>query len=543
MNQKLSRHAWWLAWAVLLAVAVWLRLWQIGQQILIDDEWHAVHKLMFSGYRDIFLSFGHADHSIPLTLLFKTLADTIGLTEGRLRALPVAAGLATVLALPWIMRPWLKPSERWLFAGLIAISPLLIHFSRYVRPYALTIPLSFIAVVALWRWWHEGGRGWASLFVVATVLCAWLHPLTLLFTGSALLWFGLMALNNWRHGRGTAALTRIVPLGLLTAALSAVLVLPPLLADPHAMSSKSGIDSIQLITFLRSWELILGTVRWPVLLVLTVFAALGAKALMWRDRAFAGYWLFMVVISVLAIAMLDAAWIHHALVLVRYTATALPLWLALVALGAVAATNGLVRRWPALAIPVIGPGAGLLLLAAVYLGGPLPQTYLGTNPFSNHLRYQFDYDFERNPFSMRMAEASLPPVYLRMAAEPGDWVIIETPWHFESHFSPLSEYQRIHQMPVRIGMISGLCTPWTHGELHPEQGAGIRLRRFVFVNDLLAWRPPENRFVVFHLGSPFIDARALPEIGPCIEAFRERFGEPWHADEQQVVFQLPGRGA
>jgi len=76
-----KRWLWLLAWLALFAVAAWLRLWQIGHQVLIDDEWHAVHKLMHSGYREIFLSFGHADHTIPLTLFFRLLADTVGLSD------------------------------------------------------------------------------------------------------------------------------------------------------------------------------------------------------------------------------------------------------------------------------------------------------------------------------------------------------------------------------------------------------------------------------------------------------------------------------
>jgi len=134
----------------------------------------------------------------------------------------------------------------------------------------------------------------------------------------------------------------------------------------------------------------------------------------------------------------------------------------------------------------------------------------------------------------------LPAVYRRMMTEPGDWVLIETPWHFESHFSPLSEYQRFHQMPVRIGMISGLCSDWTHGELRPQSDQTIRFDRFVFLHSLLHWRPPENRFVVFHRGSPFGYVRELPDIEPCIDRYRERFGAPWHEDDNQVIFRLPG---
>jgi len=544
---SIARWGWVLAWAGVIGLGLWLRFWQIDLQILIDDEWHAVHRLMQASYRDIFLSFGHADYTIPLTLWFKVLAETIGLSEWRMRALPLLFGSATIVLLPWIMRPWLNREARWLFAALIAVSPLLIHFTRYVRPYALTVPLGFMAMVALWRWWHDGGRGWLALFIVASVACAWLHPLTLLFTGSALLWFlGQSLLLISRRG-DWRAFFRIVPVGIAVSVLAGLLVLPPLLADPSAMQSKSGIHQIQWATFLRAWELIVGSGHLVVAIGALGLTVLGAWRLARRDLAFAGYWAFMSTVAVIVIVALDPAWIHHALVLVRYSAVFQPVILICVSLGTLVLVERLVERLPNRrpGHPRSGLHAGvaLLLPISLLLAGPIPEVYRGLNQFTSHMRYHFDYKFERSIYTQVMAEAVLPEVYRDMAAEPGDWTLIETPWHFESHFSPLSEYQRYHQMPIRIGMMSGLCVDWTFGELEPDDDQTIRFDRFVFLDSLLYWRSEENRFVVFHRGTPFGQVRELPDIEPCIDRFREQFGAPWFEDESQVVFQLEGRSS
>src|SRR6185312_6307825 len=76
-----------LAIAVTLAtlLAFGLRAWDVTGQVVLDDEWHAIHKLTDASYRNIVRTFRLADHSIPLTLLSKAMADTIGLAEGRLR--------------------------------------------------------------------------------------------------------------------------------------------------------------------------------------------------------------------------------------------------------------------------------------------------------------------------------------------------------------------------------------------------------------------------------------------------------------------------
>ena len=55
---------------VAVVLATWLRVHHLGHQVPVDDEWHAIHKLMTSSYGEIARSFGMADHSIPLTLLY-----------------------------------------------------------------------------------------------------------------------------------------------------------------------------------------------------------------------------------------------------------------------------------------------------------------------------------------------------------------------------------------------------------------------------------------------------------------------------------------
>ena len=65
--------------AVLVGAA--LRAYQLPGQILVDDEWHALHKAIHSSYAEILTSFGAADHAIPITLYYKLATDTVGLSE------------------------------------------------------------------------------------------------------------------------------------------------------------------------------------------------------------------------------------------------------------------------------------------------------------------------------------------------------------------------------------------------------------------------------------------------------------------------------
>ena len=533
----------WLPWLAIFAAAAALRLWQLPGQILIDDEWHALHRLMWADYREIFLSFGHADYSIPLTLLFRWMADTVGLHEWQMRLLPLAAGLASVVVIPAVLRPWLDSRERAVSGALLAVSPLLVHFSRYVRPYAMVVLLGFVAVVLLWQWWHHGGRWRAAGFMACAVLSVWLHALSALFIGAALTWLGVAGLYLAWRDRRAGALMRVLALGGATTGLCCLLLLPPILADPWSITAKSGVDRISLLTLVRSWELIAGTAGNAMGVVVLLAAAAGAGLLWRRDRAFAGYWGWCLAVAFAGVALLQPAWIQNGLVLARYTAIVQPLLLALAAVGVVAFFDTLARRLLPRSRRASGATlACALFVVALFIAGPLPRLYGAFNQFTNSVRYQVDYDFERSVFHPVMSRLETPAVYRRMADEPGRWRIVEAGWHFETHFSPLSEYQRDHQMPVVIGMISGLCTDWTWGELRPDGEQRITLNHFVFLEDLLEQPAPGHRFVVFRRRSPMDDARALPDIEPCIEAFRRQFGPPWHAGDDLVVFRLPGRG-
>ncbi|HZW74148.1 MAG TPA: hypothetical protein VFF43_11410, partial [Caldimonas sp.] len=226
------------AWLVLLGVAIvagaWLRWYQLGIQVLLDDEWHALHKLLVSNAADIATSFGYADHSIPLTLYYRFLWLHGGLSEWTIHFPMLVCGIALLALAPLALRRETSLAVRAAWVALLAISPLLVYHSRTARPYALTALLVPLAIVAFRRWWQadRAATRWAAAYVAATVLSGWLHATTLAFT---LLPFAYHAVRSLVLARGGdrsgigRAWRRLAALAVCTALALALVLAPPLL--------------------------------------------------------------------------------------------------------------------------------------------------------------------------------------------------------------------------------------------------------------------------------------------------------------------------
>ena len=267
------------AWTLMLALSIiagaWLRWDQLGVQVLLDDEWHAVHKVLNSDAADIATTFGFADHSIPLTLYYRLLALHGGLTEWVMRLPMLLSGIGLLLVVPPLLRRETTLPVRAAWVALLAISPLLVYHSKTARPYALTSLLTFIAIVAFRRWWLREGatKGWGAAYIAATLLAGWLHPITLPFTLLPFLYYGLREVLAWRRTvAGTndrTGLRRQILFGIGTAIPLAAVLLPPLLNDWVRFWGKAGTHSVTPESVYRTLLMLFGIAQ-PALLVLLV---------------------------------------------------------------------------------------------------------------------------------------------------------------------------------------------------------------------------------------------------------------------------------
>jgi hypothetical protein len=530
-----NRSAYWLAFSAILTIGIYLRFQQITIQWLMDDEWHAVHKLITSdGFSSIFLSFGQADHSIPLTLLYKFLAQTIGLSEMRMRLPMLLGGTAfVVLAKLWI-RPRMGEATSLVFGALLAISPLLVNYSRTARPYMLTLLLVSIALWALARWERSGWYRDAAIYLFCTWAASWLHPIMAPF--SLALLFPLYV--RWLHHKETDIVGwwKIALITALAMAGIAALIIPPLLNDPAALTQKTGSDLPNLDTLLGVWHIWLGTGSSVIVWIGLTLASLGVSRV-WssfpRELAMWSSGLFALIFSIL---VLQPAWVHNPLTFGRYLLPTLPLLLLMISAGIVT----LCRKFSsALVRSLVATGLSTLFL----IGTPNADLLRRPNNFTLHSYYQFDYRKRHNP--VRQSFALHPTVSLfwhRLAALPPESVTIAVAGSpsFESYFLLDPLYQPVHRQRLVKLQIGGACAPAQPGEAFPWQGVFLRNAVSLAAPQDIARRGIDLIVLEFwpsDLGIQGLPPEYLTTLDQCKTLLNARYGAPIYEDANLIAFR------
>lgn len=521
------------SWHLLLAVSVgaYLRLHAIGRQVLVDDEWHALHEVLHHSYRYFLLDDGwtpSGDHySVPYALFDKLLAGTVGLTELGMRMPSLVAGIALTLLLPLLVRRHVSAQATAAWAYLLAISPLLVFFSRLARPYSPSLLLSFVAVTAFYAWLSDRSRAKLAVAVASAGLAALLHASVapLLFAPV------LYALLRARLG-ATRERSRPLAVAAAVSALAFLLIVLPYLASPVSLQRVLFHDPPSWHTVVLASELWLGTRYGIVVLVLLALAVIGLAP--WDTRArsrFVDYLVFVAGVQVAAMVLLSPRGFKFGIVFARFCLFAQPVLLLLVALGIERLARRLVPRGE-----VHGATVAAGLCALLYAGGPLPRIDFYPNAFTNHGSWQCDYDTER--YFDLFAPRCIPPLYLALARLPaGTLGIVEAPWYFYWH--SFAFYQRLDRQRVLIGFVDENPDEARVGEV-PRNATGIRLRNAVHVADYAELARRGVDLVVLHkdllaemkfpfAAPPVSVARWLPE-------YRSRFGPPLYEDAHVAAY-------
>ena len=526
--------------AAAVVVGAFLRLDQFTAQVLIDDEWHAVHQVLRKTPAELLLDFGYADYSIPLGLLYWFEARWFGLSESLMRAPMLLCGLATLVAFPLYVARRMSRATALTFAFLLALSPLLVIYSRMARPYAITLLLGWVAHVAFQRWHTQADARAAPAFAygAAATLATWLHPIVGPFVLAPFLW-GAWQLRHAAPALRRARFVRLAKLALATGAVIAALVLPPLIANPHSMALKSGIDMPNLGTAVGVWYAWLGTPSTLVVLACVALAVYGAADVAAAlPEARTG--LLGILLTLVAVLATRPMWSYNPIALARYLLPVVPLLLLGVAAGAVKLARRVAVPGTTLRRGVVAAGIAALPCVALAAQSPLVPLLRHPNGQALHFMYHFDFRDGHNPYLPHFEAIPLSPFWAGLAAQPpGSVRIAAAPFYFESFNWDAPRWEAVSRQAIVPGFLTGLCSAWRGGEVPQE--SGFRLRNAVHLAavvrgaggvDYVVWQKPYTRTTAG--GTETIGS----ETANCEAVLRARLGPPAYEDATLVAFDV-----
>ncbi len=527
--------------ALIFLLGAWARLYRVGDQVVIDDEWHALNAVQYHDFRWILTHFGVSDHSIPLALFYEAQYQLIGLSEFLMRWPMILAGCISLLLLPHLLRHWLNRPERLIFAALLAISPVLIYYSRFARPYALLALLEPVALLLAWHWWKTQKFSYGLAWVFLTVFSVWLNVPALFVVTAPFAVFAVMAARKGVLSRDWGSLIRLSAMGIAVLAILAAILGPPMVTEPWAIFGKSGLHYIDWDTLPWALSLASGSGRVWIYASLGAFALLGVRVLLQRDKEFARYMMATAALAMLALILTGAAWAKDGNVFLRYLIGLLPIYLSCVALGLAYATGWIATYCR---IPQVMHGVILTIaLPGLVALGPIPDWPVRSMQFLAHQNYHFHYQPERNEYIRLMSNWYEPEsFYEEIAAlhKLGEALVVVAPWNLASYANPLNVQQEVHRQRVQIGFINGVCAGPLYGELTMGQ-PGMKFRNFVYLQDLLDGSRTADYLVLIRRAMSDMAHKIDMDFDHCEQAVRAKFGAPWRETEFSLVFRItPG---
>ena len=153
------RHIpWWGALAAILAVAALVRLCSLGTFSLDLDEVLTMTRAVLP-FPEMIAACSQDPDNVPLYLVITSLSLAAGLVEPWFRLVPIAAGLASIVAWSWWSRRHFGNSASLLLAGFLALSTFHLRYSQELRAYPYLLLVTALVMLATDRLRARPGAG------------------------------------------------------------------------------------------------------------------------------------------------------------------------------------------------------------------------------------------------------------------------------------------------------------------------------------------------------------------------------------------------
>lgn len=555
---------------VLLGVlGVFLRVFLLGGQIPLDDEWHEIFASAV--YPSSYLV-AHAPFfstSPPLNIYQSILLHTVGWSELRLVFPSIVPGILALVVFPALVLKAHGKRIALIFFGFLAISPFLIFYSRVIgRPYSMQVFLLVLSVYSGGFWLLSNRLKYLLTHIFCSVLAVYFHPGSVatvfvpLVAGGACLFFRKplerVSFVPKIQVSGAALLLVMV----LMAIFSGIVLLPTLAIARGVMVANPLPTSETLRTVLI---LLFGTSQFSWTLVCLSFCLSGAVILFRRNIFFwmISILIFMLNILLVYIGRFDST--HVALVFTRYIIMLLPVCFLWTAIGldqfvvllqrVFAGSFPMFRKVCMMAVVV-------LVIAPLVVTSPLWVTYRPPNNFTNHSAFQETYESKNwsKPVSSRMFPVLNPylsetysPFYRSMPESVH--CVIEYPMILADIFNPLYFFQQLHRKRVVVGYADekmDMTSPPSdvgsffvnHALRLVEDKSKLKFKNLVNIFDYAEVARTGADLLIIHrnlITELYPDAYSsgrgrTPNFKNCIIHLQTQYGAPIYEDQNITVF-------
>ena len=484
----------------IIIIGVFLRLYQLDKQIIGDDEWHAIYISASKSFKYIISHFHFADNCIPLTIFYWMSLKTIGLNELVLRSLQLITGIGALILFPMIIKSVFNKKVVIIFVSLLAISPLLIYFSRYARPYIIVTFFSFISIFSFYFWIKQRKLHYAVVYVGTGILAPY-FSLSSLASVAAPLLYVLFCVITAKTFCGRYYQVNFPPLRQLlivgAALVSGIsLWLFPTINSIHSVTSKISLGSTNFNAIMSFFCLFAGSGNFTISLLMFLCLCYGFYLMFKQDKFLFGYFSVIITLQILSILIVRPHGLQDAIVIARYSIPCLPLWLLLIAVTLnhfSARVNSYLEMKKVRGSNYFSVIIPLSFLLLIFLQGPIIYIYKNPNNFTNHNDYQYDYQHHSYQINQKKLDL-FPEFYLELKRDKRDLTIIETPYLMFWPGNNFHIYQRYHGKNVLIGHTDDSFISFKSSYMHKK----IRLQNFVNINNQKSLKLSKAVYVVIH---------------------------------------------
>lgn len=452
------RRLWWIVPPLLAGAA--LRLYGLGRQVISGDELHALRAAISIEFPAILYTYQLTDHCIPLSAFYR-LVTLMGvpLRETVLRFPVVLSGLLVLLLIPlWTERNLGRRTAETL-AWFLAISPMLVFYSRIVRSYMPIVLLGFAAVAFFMSWCRHQRLRDAIGYAVVGALAIYFHPVAGPFVGAPLVW---LVLGQVFRVRDLPSFRSAIGLSLALMAAVATYVIPATRSLSELVQRKHVDSHLSPNTFQGVAILQAGTPNEWLVFGFWFMAALGVVVLLRKKLPLASLGITLIVVQIVGLIILSPLAMEQPGIFNRYVLICLPIILTWVATGIDAAVLGPLDRLGArgkIAATALVPVVPIIF----FIAGPLfgPQAMAGS--FAHRAGFT---TFYKPPKPRPLVDR--PEAY-EWLSHQREGAVAEYPWHpFWRYMTVYPRHQEDHQRPVVV--VIGDRTLW-----HED----IRLRNMI----------------------------------------------------------------